>query len=187
MNRKGTILVVDDNSLNIDILVKLLKGYDVLVTIDGPGALSTLERETVDIVLLDVMMPGMDGFQVCQWMKAQDHLKHIPVIFLTARKATEDIVHGFDMGGVDYVTKPFKAPELLARIRTHIELKKAQEEIKSLQGILPICASCKKIRDDKGYWKQIEAYISEHSEAHFSHGICPECVKKLYPELDYGE
>ena len=67
----------------------------------------------------------------------------------------------------------FETPELLARIRTHIELKNAREEIKSLRGIIPICASCKKIRDDKGYWNQIEAYISEHSEADFSHGICP--------------
>lgn len=183
MSKKGTILVVDDSSENIDIIVDFLQDYDVLAALDGPGALEILKKEPVDIVLLDVTMPGMDGFEVCEKMKAQPGLKHIPILFVTARSATEDIVRGLDMGGVDYITKPFKSPELLARIRTHIELKKAREEIKSLRGILPICAACKKIRDDKGYWNQIESYISKHSGVDFSHGICPDCAKKLYPDV----
>ncbi len=183
MTKKGTILVVDDKAENIEILSDLLEGYNVLAAIDGPGALRILFKETVDIILLDVTMPGMDGFEICKKIKAQNGLKQIPVIFVTARTATDDIVHGFDVGGVDYITKPFKTPELLARIRTHIELKNAREEIKSLRGILPICASCKKIRDDKGYWNQIETYISKHSEADFSHGICPDCATRLYPDM----
>ena len=184
MGKKGTILVVDDSEENIEIIVEILKDYDVLTALDGPGSLEILKNEPVDIVLLDVTMPGMDGFEVCQKIKDQPGLKHIPILFVTARSATDDIVRGLDMGGVDYITKPFKAPELLARIRTHIELKKAREEIKSLQGTLPICASCKKIRDDKGYWNRIESYISKHSEVDFTHGICPDCAKKLYPDSE---
>ena len=184
MKQNATILVVDDNSENIDIMVEFLKGYDVLVAFDGPGALDLLRRKPVDIVLLDVTMPNMDGFEVCRKMKAQAPLKSIPVIFVTARAATDDIVRGLDLGGVDYITKPFKSAELLARIRTHIELKKARDEIKTLRGILPICAACKKIRDDKGYWNQIESYISKRSEADFSHSICPDCAAKLYPDMD---
>lgn len=184
MGQNATILVVDDNSENVDIMVEFLKGYDVLVALDGPGALDILEKERVDIVLLDVTMPDMDGFEVCRKMKASPRLKPIPVIFVTARAATDDIVRGLNLGGVDYITKPFKSAELLARIRTHIELKKAREEIKNLRGILPICAACKKIRDDKGYWNQIESYISKHSDADFSHSICPDCAAKLYPDID---
>ncbi len=184
MSKQGAILVVDDSAENIDILSELLEGYNVLSAIDGPAALQMLFRETVDILLLDVTMPDMDGFEICQKIKAQNGLKQIPVILVTARTETDDIVHGFDVGGVDYITKPFKTPELLARIRTHIELKNAREEIKSLRGIIPICASCKKIRNDKGYWNQIEAYIRKHSEADFSHGICPDCAKRLYPDID---
>ncbi len=184
MSQNGSVLVVEDDAKNIDVLLKLLHGYDVLVATDGVQALEVLKQEPVDLVLMDILMPGMDGFQVCERIKAQDDLSHIPVIFLTSKTETADVVKGFDVGGVDYVTKPFKVPELLARIRTHVALKKAREELKSLRGILPICASCKKIRDDKGYWNQIEAYISQHSEADFSHGICPECARKLYADLN---
>lgn len=187
MSQNTTVLVVDDSAENVDIMMEFLKDYDVLVALDGPSALGILKISSVDIVLLDVTMPEMDGFEVCKKMKSQDRLKNIPVIFVTARAATDDIVRGLSMGGVDYLTKPFKSAELLARIKIHIELKKAREEIKSLRGILPICASCKKIRDDKGYWNQIETYISRHSEVDFSHGICPECAEKLYPEFDIND
>ena len=106
-------------------------------------------------------------------------------------------VKAFSAGGVDYITKPFKIEEVLARVNTHInlhslqrclekkniELQKALDEVKQLRGFLPICASCKNIRDDQGYWTQIELYIREHSEVEFTHSICPDCTTKLYPEL----
>ncbi len=182
MKAKETILVVDDSKENIDTLTELLFQFDVVAETDGGKALEKLFRKPVDLILLDITMPGMDGFQVCKRIKGTSGLKHIPVIFLTGRTATADIVHGFEVGGVDYITKPFKSPELLARIKTHIELKKAREEIKSLRGIIPICASCKKIRDDKGYWNQLESYIRKHSDADFTHSLCPDCMRKLYPE-----
>jgi DNA-binding response OmpR family regulator len=187
MSQESTILVVDDNPENIDILVSLLTRYDVIVALDGNTALKILNEETVDLILLDVMMPGMNGFEVCKNIKSTPGLKGIPVIFLTAKAATEDIVRGFDVGGVDYVIKPFRTEELLARIKTHIELKNAREEIRSLRSILPICSYCKKIRDDNGYWNQLEAYIQKHSMVDFSHGICPKCAKEHYPDIDISD
>jgi len=106
-------------------------------------------------------------------------------------------VKAFSEGGVDYITKPFQITEVLARVTTHIslhslqkclekkntDLQKAIEEVKQLRGFLPICSSCKSIRDDQGYWERIETYISNHSEATFTHGICPDCATKLYPEF----
>jgi DNA-binding response OmpR family regulator len=179
------VLIVDDNPANVQVLGGILKeaGYLVSVVRSGAQALSWVEQGVPDLVLLDVMMPGMDGYETCRRLKVMDKMKPIPIIFLTARAETEDVVLGFEVGGVDYVTKPFQAAELLARIRTHLELKRAREEIATLRGFIPICASCKSIRDDAGLWEQVESYIARHSEAVFSHSICPDCMEKLYPEL----
>ena len=88
------------------------------------------------------------------------------------------------MGAVDYVSKPFNTLELLARIRLHLELKWAKEEIKTLQGIIPICSFCKKIRNDKGYWDRVESYLTMKTDALFSHSICPDCMKEHYPFVE---
>lgn len=119
----ATILVVDDTEENIDILVGLLKDYDVIIALDGPAALDILTRETVDIVLLDIIMPGMDGYEVCRIIKADARFKEIPVLFITARSDEASIEKAFDVGGVDYVTKPFKPRELMARLKTQLKLK----------------------------------------------------------------
>ncbi len=131
------------------------------------------------------MMPGMDGYQVCERLKKEKTTASIPVIFLTAKSDTDDIVRGFEAGGVDYVTKPFNSAELLARVKTHLELKNAREEIKTLRGILPICAHCKKVRNDSGFWEQVEVYVRNHSEAEFTHGLCPECERELYGNQEW--
>ena len=194
-----SILVVDDNPDNLRLLSGLLKEHDYKVRLapNGSRALSTIRKEAPDLVLLDVMMPEMDGFEVCRQLKADDQTAAIPIVFISALNETIDKVKAFTLGGVDYITKPFKVEEVLSRIKIHLtlrflqrqlekknaELQKALDEIKILKGIIPICASCKQIRDDKGFWNQVETYISEHSEARFSHSICPTCVKELYPEL----
>ncbi len=173
-----SILIVDDEPQNIQLLGSILEenGYDIEFAMDGYEAIEWFHKKMFDLILLDVMMPDIDGYEVCRKIKADLTLKHIPVIFVTAKVETDDIVKGFEVGGSDYITKPFKTPELLARIKKEVELK-------TLRGLIPICANCKAIRDDKGIWNRIEAYIQEHSEAMFSHSICPECVKKLYPDL----
>jgi len=136
MSIKETILVVDDTQINIDILIDLLKDYDVIVAVDGQSAIDVLEEEykNIDLILLDIMMPDMDGFEVCEILKKDLRVKNIPVIFLTAKTDNESIQTGFELGGVDYITKPFRPIELLARVRTHLNLvnheKKAIEESK---------------------------------------------------------
>ncbi len=183
-NNKGNILVVDDKPDNLRLLVNLLseQGYQVRPAPNGKLALSGALAIPPDLILLDVMMPEIDGFEVCKRLKNDNRTSDIPIIFLTAKVSTKDIVKGFEVGGADYVCKPFQTAELLARIRTHIGFKKAREEIRTLQGLIQICASCKKVRDDQGQWSQIETYIERRSEALFSHGVCPECLEDLYPE-----
>jgi len=149
------------------------------------------------------MMPEMDGYQVCERLKADANTARIPIIFVSALDAAESKVQAFASGGVDYVPKPFQPEEVLARVKTHLalrdlqsqleqanaelayrvrELQSALAQVKALSGLLPICANCKKVRDDKGYWHQVEVYIRDRSEAEFSHGLCPDCIKELYPD-----
>ncbi|MBU0992759.1 MAG: response regulator [Proteobacteria bacterium] len=185
--RSPLILIVDDNPQNIKVLGTIIgkAGYEVAIAMKGKDALLMLEKETPDLILLDIMMPEMDGYEVCAHIKSNKKTCDIPVIFLTAKRETDDLVRAFNVGGVDYVTKPFNANELLMRVRTHVELKLAREEIRTLKGIIPICANCKKIRDDKGFWDQVETYITKHTEAKFSHGLCPVCEKNLYGDKEW--
>lgn len=175
--RKSLVLAVDDNPQNLQFLGKLLSdnGYDMAMAQNGQQALNFVKKHDPDLILLDVMMPEMDGYEVCRALKIDFGSRHIPVIFLTAKTGAEDAVQGFEAGGVDYVTKPFNAPELLARIRTHIELN-------VLRGLLPMCSGCKKIRDDQGFWNQVDSYIEAHSQITFTHGLCPDCMHDLYKD-----
>lgn len=122
-----TILVVDDNEVNIDVLVNLLSNYDVITVLDGKSALEITKEEDIDLILLDIMMPDMDGFEVCKKLKTSSKTKSIPIIFLSAKNSTQDIKEGFKLGGVDYITKPFNPDELLSRVSTHLELRDYQK------------------------------------------------------------
>jgi phosphoserine phosphatase RsbU/P len=196
---ENSILIVDDTPENLTLLRQMLteNGYRVRPALNGETALTSIKNDLPDLILLDIMMPGMGGYEVCKRLKSEEKTRRIPIIFISALNELDDKVKAFSLGCADYITKPFQAEEVLARVKTHMtlrslqksledknaQLQKALDENKILQGIIPICANCKKVRDDKGYWTQVEAYISEHSEAYFSHGICPTCVKELYPEL----
>lgn len=127
------ILVVDDNPTNIDVLFSYLsaEGYEVLVAEDGVAALERLSFAKPDLILLDIMMPHMDGFDVCRKLQADPETQDIPVIFITALGSVEDKVAGFKAGGVDYVTKPFQNEEVLARIRNHMELRKMRRNLQA--------------------------------------------------------
>ncbi len=187
-DERELILIVDDFPKNLQVLGNILEEkYRTAVAKNARNALDFIEKRRPDLVLLDIMMPGMDGYQACEMLKRSPGTKDIPVIFLTAKNETEDIVRGFKAGAVDFVSKPFKKEELLARIETHLELKRTRENlqkalslVKQLSGLLPICSKCKKIRDEKGDWRVLESYIRKHSEAEFSHGICPGCAEELY-------
>ncbi|MCP4349691.1 MAG: hybrid sensor histidine kinase/response regulator [Desulfobacterales bacterium] len=128
---KGKVLIVDDSIKNIQVLGTILRqgNYIIHVAQDGAQALKKVENVDIDLILLDVMMPVMDGFETCKKLKESPDFRDIPVIFLTARTEADDIVKGFELGAVDYVTKPFKSVELLARVATHLELKHSRETI----------------------------------------------------------
>lgn len=132
---KYKILIVDDIPKNIELAANILqtKNYNITFAKSGPSALQKVESIDFDLILLDVMMPEMDGFEVCRRLKTNEKTKDIPVIFLTAKSETENVVKGFELGAVDYVTKPFKTEELLARVRNHIEIQEKITERKKLE------------------------------------------------------
>lgn len=186
-NKSALILVVDDNISNLQVLGALLsqKGYEIAVATDGEKALEFLENDFPDLILLDIMMPGIDGYELCGKIKAIEKLNEIPILFLTALTDPDDIVKGFDAGAVDYISKPFNNAELLARIKTHVGLKRAKDELRVLRGTLPICVRCRKIKDEDGYWKIVEEYIESHTDLLFSHGLCDGCSSELYGNYEW--
>ncbi len=221
--REDNILVIDDISQNIQVLGGILQhqGYAVSYAMSGRQALSLIASESFDLILLDVMMPEMDGYEVCRRLKQMPDVRKVPIIFLTAKTEQEDIVKGFDLGAVDYITKPFNKPELLVRVRNHLALRHSQEfieaqnldlnkknrqlkqlnqelagaikKIKTLEGFLPICATCHKIRAENAdpklqqSWISLEAYIHKNTNAQLTHSICPDCMAKHYPKLRNGD
>jgi len=130
MNDKATILAVDDEKINLNIIIDLLGDtYDVVVARSGEKALKQIEKREVDLILLDIMMPEMDGYEVCKILKSNSETQDIPILFITAKTDDASIVKGFEIGGVDYITKPFRPIELLARVKTHLKLS---QTLKSL-------------------------------------------------------
>ncbi len=189
MDKKMRILIVDDDQFNLSILTEILHNdYKIMEAQSGDKALEIVAGpHPPDLILLDILMPGMDGYQVCTRIKTDENTAHIPIIFVTAVSEAMDAAKAFELGAVDYVAKPFNPITVKARVNTHIklsttmqELANALKEVKRLNGLLPICASCKKIRDDQGYWKQVEMYLEENSGVTFSHGICPDCSESMY-------
>ncbi|MDM8556420.1 response regulator [Desulfococcaceae bacterium HSG7] len=198
-DRKPKVIIIDDGPENIRMLIEILKeDYATIPATSGEAGLAkAMIAPLPDLILLDIMMPGIDGYEVCKRLKAIEQTKDIPVVFITAISEAMDNAKAFNLGAADYITKPFYASTIKARVKNHIKLRKtvlemdltihqlkgALKEIKTLSGLIPICANCKKIRDDKGYWQQVERYIKKHSDAEFSHSICPDCVSKLYVEF----
>jgi len=130
--KKNIILIVDDDNTNLQVIGSFLynKNYKIILAKNGNDALKSVENNHPDLILLDIMMPGMNGYEVCEKLKDNNQTKDIPIMFLTAKTETKDIIKGFKTGGVDYITKPFIKEELLARIQTHISLKMSQDLLK---------------------------------------------------------
>jgi DNA-binding response OmpR family regulator len=195
------VLIAEDDRVTGEILARTLQrwNYDTTLVSDGREAwarLSTTRDAT--LAILDWMMPGLDGPDVCRRVRAERPDAHMYLLLVTAREARSDVVAGLDAGADDYVVKPFDPEELRARVAVGArvlalqqklaervsELQDALASVKQLRGLLPICSYCKRIRDDNQYWQQVEGYITDHSDAKFSHGICPSCFAKLSTELD---
>jgi phosphoserine phosphatase RsbU/P len=163
-NYSSSVLIVDDNPRNLQVLGGMLQkegGMGIEFALNGESALDWLNRKQFDLVLLDIMMPGMDGFEVCSHMKNNPSTKGIPVIFITAKTDSESIVKGFQTGGVDYITKPFVPSELLARVQSQIQIRKAKEKI--LQYTREIEEHHRNIRDSIEYAKYIQRAVMRSS------------------------
>ena len=198
----GSILIADDDAMARRLLegVLLEWGYEVLVTGDGLEAARILTSEDPPpVAILDWAMPGMTGVDVCRRVRETPSASTLYLLLLTARGEQDDVVAALEAGADDFVVKPFHPSELRARVRVGeriarlqrslaarvAALERALAQVTDLQGLLPICMYCKKIRTDSNYWQKVESYIAERSGATFSHGICPECVEtRVRPELD---
>jgi len=194
-------LVADDDRLTTVILSGALQrqGFDVTVVHDGTAAWDHIAGDTApSLAIVDWMMPGLDGPALCRRVRQEPSRAHLYVILLTSRAERGDVIAGLDAGADDYLTKPFHADELRARVRVGCRVLALQQRLaeqvaelqevirnnKQLRGLLPICSYCKRIRSDSDYWEQVESYISVHTDAQFSHGICPCCYEKLMAELN---
>ena len=201
MDTDITILVVDDEPTIRFVTVRLLQkaGYEVVETDSGESCLDMVREIRPDLVVLDIVLSGINGYEVCRRIKEDKDLQGVYVLLLSGQRTeSDDQSEGLEIGADGYVARPVSNREFLARIQAMVriiraererdrligELQKALDSIKTLRGLLPICCYCKKIRDDRGYWSQLEVYIQSHSEADFSHGICPECVEKFHPGIN---
>ncbi len=200
-----SILVVDDSPETRSALQLILEGAGYRQVQLAESAQEAFQRlslthasapaNDIEVILMDIMMPDMDGVEACRRIKGDRRYRDLPILMVTAMKAGAFLETAFAAGAVDYVTKPINRLELLTRIGSALKLKRemdqrkareemleqALQEIKVLRGILPICARCKKIRDEQGQWHSVESYIKDHTEADFSHLICPECLDKHFP------
>jgi phosphoserine phosphatase RsbU/P len=190
------VLVAEDDAFYRRVPESVLgEDYEVVMAEDGARAWKMLQVDGAPrLALLDWQMPGLDGLEVCRRVRADSAMDGVYLVIATVRQGLDDVLAGFEAGANDYITKPFHAPELRARLRvgrrvvelqaalaTRVaQLQDALSRVKQLQGLLPICSYCKRIRDDHDYWQQVETYMSEHSQATFTHGICPECYEKFF-------
>jgi DNA-binding response OmpR family regulator len=194
-------LIADDDRIAREILARHLRqwGFEVFAATDGGEAWSHLERATAPtMAIVDWMMPAIDGLALCRRVRAEKPTANVYLILLTSLESRRDIVAGLNAGADDYIVKPFDPEELRARVNVGVriltlqerlslrvaELQKALANVKTLHGLLPICSYCKRIRGDDQYWQQVESYISDHSHAQFSHGICPACYEEVEKEIE---
>jgi DNA-binding NtrC family response regulator len=198
MTSPAKILVVEDDTHVATVLEARLEsfGHDVCdIARSGPAAVSGAMTHRPDLVLMDILLEGdMNGVEAAELIH---HQVDVPVVFITCLSDQAMLDRAIKANAYGYILKPYDNAELRYTIEIALvkyqaakeretligQLEKALAEVKRLGGLLPICASCKKIRDENNAWQPIETYIHTHSEADFSHGICPECAATLYPEL----
>jgi phosphoserine phosphatase RsbU/P len=196
------ILIAEDDPVSRHVLTTNLVNWahEVVTAVNGLEAWrASQEEDAPRLVILDWMMPEMEGPEVCRRMRESPATIPPYIILLTARQGPKEVVEGMQAGADDYLTKPYHRDELRARVQVGVrmielqmkladrisKLEEALDRVKRLQGIIPICGYCKKVRDDEDYWQNVESYIATHSEAEFSHGVCPSCFTQVVePQLD---
>jgi sigma-B regulation protein RsbU (phosphoserine phosphatase) len=175
------ILIADDDRLSTMMLGRTLEpwGFEVVVADDGATAWERIiSEEPPALAIVDWMMPEIDVIELCRRVRAVPPRSAVYMILLTARTSRQDLVTGLEAGADDFLTKPFDPDELRARIHVGQRTLGFIANIKRLSGLLPICSYCKRIRSDNDYWEQVESYIASHTDAEFSHGICPSCLAR---------
>jgi len=196
------VLVADDDRASRAVVIASLRraGYEVVQAADGDEAWAHLSGpDAPDIAVLDWMMPKSDGTDVLRRLRVAETSTPTWVVLLTSRDSLDDVLTGLEAGADDYVTKPAHEGELLARVCVGARVVRLQQaladqvshlqevlaDVRQLHGLLPICSYCKRIRDDKNYWQQVESYIGAHADVQFSHGYCPECYRRhVEPQLN---
>jgi phosphoserine phosphatase RsbU/P len=198
------ILVAEDEAVTRRIVESTLGRlrWEVITASDGEAAWRILEnfegRNAPDLLVLDWMMPGLDGIEICRKVRTTPGLELMYIIVLTQRTEKEDLAMALTAGANDYIAKPFHPIELESRVRVGErmirlqntlaarvdELERALAEVKRLQGLLPICSYCKKVRNEDNYWQQVESYITSHSDLELSHSVCPQCFERVMKEID---
>jgi DNA-binding response OmpR family regulator len=176
-------------------------GFDVVVANDGLDALAQLMADPPPaLAIIDWEMPGLDGPDICRRIRSDQSRDGLYILLLTARSGADDIVAGLEAGADDYLVKPVNLSELRARLHVGVrvvtlqarlakkvaELQATLDTARQLRGLLPICSYCKRIRNDQNYWERVEVYVTEHSDAKFTHGICPTCLEGVEAEIAKG-
>jgi sigma-B regulation protein RsbU (phosphoserine phosphatase) len=174
-------------------------GFETTVVHDGLSAWEHLNGENPQsLAIVDWEMPGLEGPELCRRVRSVASRAHLYIILLTARNSSTDLIAGLEAGADDYLIKPVDLNELRARVHVGVrvvslqaslaekvaELQSTLDNVRRLRGLLPICAYCKRIRDDRNYWQRVEVYVSEHTDATFTHGICPSCLEKAKAQLN---
>lgn len=198
------MLLVDDVEENLLELETLLAapGRRLVSAASGEAAVEALRGSDFAVVILDVRLPRMSGFEVAERMRSDAATAHVPIVFVTAiEKDPRQVFAGYELGAVDYLLRPIDPHVLRTKVgvfcdlwtqrriieRKNAELEARLAEIRTLRGLIPVCARCRKVRDDEGLWQRVELYLRERTFAEFTHAICEECARELYPELERGE
>lgn len=194
------ILIAEDDATSRIVLATVLtnQGYDVTVADDGGMAWDVLGGSNPPrLAILDLVMPGIDGMDLVRRVRALPTSAPPYLIIVSTKSDKADVIAALDAGANDYLTKPFDPGELRARIEVGrrlieiraelnqkvAELNLALDQVRTLKGIVPICANCKNVRDDQGFWNRVETYLHEHTDADFTHAVCPDCMRELYPQF----
>ena len=179
------ILIAEDDDIARELIADLLQqeGYDVVQAADGALAWQEFEHNEFALVISDWLMPETDGLELCRRIRSAQQSTYPYIILLTALKGKNYFLEGMQAGADDFISKPFDADEFRAKLHVASRIVSLQKRVNTLEGVLPTCMYCKKIRDDKNDWVTLEQYVTERSNAAFSHGVCPQCYAQAAAEF----
>jgi sigma-B regulation protein RsbU (phosphoserine phosphatase) len=178
------LVAEDENASRLVLAASLVKrGHEVVAVEDGRKAWEAFKKEYFPVLISDWLMPEMDGLALCREIRKLPHDNYTYLVLLTALEGKTNYLEAMDAGADDFITKPFDADQLTARIQVAERILRLHRHVNQLEGLLPICCSCKKIRDGNDNWQRVESYIEIHSEARFTHGYCPECYEKFMQSI----